>query len=203
MKNIKYNRISTVQQNLDRQTSNIEKGFEPYNDICSGTIPFDQRKCGRAIINEILKGEVAEVRVAAVDRLGRNVFDMQKTIQFFVDHKVQCHIGNLGMSLLKEDGTFNPMSKIVLDILSNLANLELTNIKERQAQGIAVAKAKKKYRGGQVGRRLSFDKMIERHSDIVALLLEGISNYKINKVTKKAHVTIKRMKEIMLKEGRI
>jgi DNA invertase Pin-like site-specific DNA recombinase len=46
------------------------------------------------------------------------------------------------MHLINPDGTINLISKMIIDLLSSVANLEIESIKERQNQGIKIAKAK-------------------------------------------------------------
>ena len=52
MKTVKYIRVSTSEQNIDRQQ---ERGVKEYVDKCSGTIPFATRPAATKLLNEITR----------------------------------------------------------------------------------------------------------------------------------------------------
>jgi DNA invertase Pin-like site-specific DNA recombinase len=73
----KYIRVSTKEQNRDRQTD-----FDglTYIDKCSGSIPFKERPEANKLLDN---KEITEVHVHSIDRLGRNTLDIMQTIQDF------------------------------------------------------------------------------------------------------------------------
>ena len=141
-----YTRVSTIKQNNARQMENIPKGMEIYKDEISGSTEFGTRKDGKRLLADIEAGKVTEVQVHSIDRLGRNTLDILQTIQNLTAKGVNVISTKEGLQTII-DGKENPLAKLMVGILSTLAEFELARIKERQAEGIAAAKAKDAYKG--------------------------------------------------------
>lgn len=186
----KYIRVSTTEQNTDRQLVN-KQDYLLYEDKISGLIPFQQRPAGKQLTNDILKGRINHVSITAIDRLGRNIVEIQHQLNWFISHRVQIFVENIQMNLLNNDGSTNLIAKMIIDLLGSVASLEIEAIKQRQKQGIAIAKAKCKYKGRKTGATMSLHKYLTRHKDVVALLHDGLSIHKTSKLTGKAFVTVK------------
>lgn len=193
IKKAKYIRVSSLEQNTERQI-NTENNVKLYQDKISGLIPFNERPAGKKLIRDIEKGEINYVIIHSVDRLGRNVIEMQKQLNWFIEKKVQIFAQNIKMELLNEDGTMNSIAKMIIDLLGSVASLEIESLKERQMQGIKIAKAKGTYKGRKQGAVMSHKDYMKRHKDVVSLLKDGLSLNKISKLTGKAFVTIKAVK---------
>ena len=141
-----YTRVSTIKQNNARQMENIPKGMEIYKDEISGSTEFGTRKDGKRLLADIEAGKVTEVQVHSIDRLGRNTLDILQTIQNLTAKGVNVVSTKEGLQTII-DGKENPLAKLMVGILSTLAEFELARIKERQAEGIAAAKSKGTYKG--------------------------------------------------------
>lgn len=151
---IHYKRVSTTGQNSARQDNSIVMGAIPYEDKISGSVAFKEREIVKAtLIEEVENGEVAELHVHSIDRLGRSTIDIMSTIQWLTDNGVNVISQKEGLRTLNDDGTENPMSKLLVGILGTLAEFELSRIKERQREGIDAAQRRGVYVGG-TGRRL-------------------------------------------------
>jgi len=89
-------------------------------------------------------GESDTLIVHSMDRLGRNMLDLLQTIKTLNDRGV-------AVQFIKEHLTFSdvdsPMSKLQLGILAAVAEFERSLIRERQREGIAIAKKKGVYKG--------------------------------------------------------
>ena len=101
------------------------------------------------MINNLVAGDVLVIK--SIDRLGRN-YDMIINEWRKITNELQVDIVVLDMPLLdtrdKEKGlTGKFISDIVLQILSYVAETERNNIKQRQAEGIRIAKEKGKHLG--------------------------------------------------------
>ena len=84
---------------------------------------------------------------------------------------------------------------MIIDLLSSVASLEIQAIKERQMQGIKIAKAKGNvYKGRKLGAVMKHEDYLKRHKDVTSLLKDGLSISKISKLTGKAYVTVKLVK---------
>ena len=141
-KHYKYIRVSTPEQNTARQ----KDGLIPIVDICSGSIPFEDRKGGEALMRKTQLGFVGSISVQSIDRLGRNTLDILTTIKWFTKQGVNIISQKEGLHTLLDDGTENPTSKLMIGILGTLAEFELSRIKERQLEGIAKAKDRGVYK---------------------------------------------------------
>lgn len=148
---IGYIRVSTIEQNEARQVESLKaEGVEKiYMDKQSGK-DFERPEYIR-MINELKEGDV--VILHSLDRLGRN-YDMIIEEWHRITKTIKAHIKVLDMSLLDTTAMDNELlsrflSDLVLQVLSFVAENERTNIRKRQAEGIAIAKAQGKYKGGK------------------------------------------------------
>lgn len=141
-----YIRVSSKEQNTDRQVIALEKaGIKPeciFQDKQSGK-DFE-RPNYRKLIRKLKKGDVLFVK--SIDRLGRNYEEIIEQWRMLTRDK-GVDIVVLDMPLLDtrkkgEDLTGIFISDIVLQILSYVAETERKNIRQRQAEGIAAAKAR-------------------------------------------------------------
>lgn len=160
-----YIRVSTREQNEDRQVLALQQMQIPaqnlYTDKQSGK-DF-ARPQYRKLVRRLKKDDLLYIK--SIDRLGRNYAEILE--QWRILTKEKCvDIVVLDMPLLDTRrgkdlmGTF--LSDIVLQILSFVAENERSNIRQRQAEGIAAAKA----RGVRFGRPEkplpeNFDALIE------------------------------------------
>ena len=144
----KYIRISTSDQNYERQLLN-EKEFDfVYIDICSGGVPFKDRKQASKLFKN---KKVTYIQIGEITRLGRNMSDILATIQHFTNEGVNILIENLGLTTLLPDGKPNETASLVINIMASIGQHERALLKERTAQGIAIAKANGEYKGRKRG----------------------------------------------------
>lgn len=138
-----YCRVSSVYQNTDRQTLD-EKGFDRvYIDKCSGK--DRNRPELEAMLSNLRPGD--EITCHSLDRLARNLFDLQSLVKEIIDK--DCSVMFVKENLRFEPGKDNAMSTLMLQILGSIAEFERALIKNRQAEGIAIAKARGKFKGGK------------------------------------------------------
>lgn len=140
---IGYARVSTINQNEDRQIQELIKyGVEEkriYIDKQSGK-DF-HRPSYMKMLKRLKKGDVLVVK--SIDRLGRNYREIQEEWRI-ITHKRNADIVVIDMPLLDTTrskdllGTF--IADLVLQLLSFVAENERMNIRQRQAEGIAAAK---------------------------------------------------------------
>ena len=146
-----YLRVSTLEQNTDRQKIDIPIDAKVYEDKCSGSIPFAERKSGATVMKLCENGEIDTLNVHSIDRLGRSTLDILNTIQKLTSLGVNVVSTKEGISTII-DGKENPIAKMIISVLATLSEFEKTRIKERQTEGIASAKLKGAYNshGGKV-----------------------------------------------------
>ena len=175
-----YIRTSTIEQNSERQKQNKDETCKIIEDKCSGAIPFFEREGGKKILELTEKGVVDEIIVHEIDRLGRNLLDILKTIAFFNTKKVNIEFKKQGLRTLNEDGTENDISKMVISILGVVAEMERKMIRERQLEGIAIAKANGVYKGRNKGTKESTLQFLEKAKNKKALKLLNEGQKQIN-----------------------
>lgn len=152
---IGYVRVSTREQNEDRQVIALREYGVPakniYTDRQSGK-DFERRNY-RLMLKRLKKGRVLVVK--SIDRLGRNYEEIIEQWRH-ITKEIGADIAVLDMPLLDTTnnkdflGTF--IADLVLQILSFVSQNERENIHQRQAEGIAAAKA----RGVHFGRETVF-----------------------------------------------
>lgn len=144
-KNYGYVRVSTKEQNLDRQLSAMrEAGVDTSNIYIDKESGKDfNRPNYKKMLRKLTKDSV--VFVKSIDRLGRNYKELIEEWRYITKVK-GADIVVLAMPLLDTRrnknllGTF--ISDMVLQLLSFMAEHERSNIRQRQAEGIAAAKKK-------------------------------------------------------------
>ena len=147
---IGYVRVSTVDQNEARQIKALEEvGIDKiFMDKQSGK-NFD-RPNYKAMMESLSEGDTLIIH--SIDRLGRNYEEIIEQWKIVTKEK-HVNINVLDMPLLNtennRDLTGTLISDIVLQLLSYVAQKERENIRERQREGIAIAKSQGKYKGGQ------------------------------------------------------
>lgn len=146
--NIGYARVSTVDQNEARQMEALrEDGVDRiYMDKKSGK-DFNRPEYQK-MISELHKGDVLVIH--SIDRLGRN-YEEIITEWRKITKEIEADIIVQDMPLLNtsqnKDLTGTLIADIVLQLLSYVAQRERENIRQRQKEGIAIAKARGKYKG--------------------------------------------------------
>jgi DNA invertase Pin-like site-specific DNA recombinase len=199
MKKARYNRISSPNQKLERQLVRNHPDELIFNDIISGSIAFEDRPKGKELIQCIEKGDIDFVSVAQVDRLGRNLYDVLTTLEFFNKNNVVLRVDNLGLESMV-DGKPNPVFKLILSVLANVAEMERTNLRERQLEGIAVAKAKGVYKGRVRGSTMNKSEFLSKYSNVVKEIKNHpeLSVRKLAKITGASIGTVQRVKSKMV-----
>ena len=194
---VKYSRVSTIEQNTDRQ----EK-FEGkiYRDKISGSTPFAERPQAKKLLSN---KEITEVHVHSIDRLGRNTLDIMQTIQNFTSIGINVVSDKEGLNTII-DGKENPIAKMMIGILGTLAEFELSRAKERQSEGIAERKGKGLYMGRQKGTAESIETFINKASTqaILKHLKQKESIKRTALLSKTSEGTVKKVKKL-IRDGQI
>lgn len=134
-----YVRVSTLDQNIERQFEGM-KLVKVFTDKASGK--DTKRPQLQAALDYLREGDTLVVH--SMDRLGRNMLDLLQTIKSLNDRGVAVQFVKERLTFSGEDA---PMSKLQLGILAAVAEFERSLIRERQREGIAIAKKKGVYKG--------------------------------------------------------
>lgn len=158
-----YARVSSVDQNLDRQTSALDKeGVQSlFTDKMSGK---DLHRPGfEALKDDVQAGD--KIVVVSMDRLSRSLNDLLTTVNHFTEKGVTIRFIKENIEITPDN--VSPISKLLLGIMGAVAEFERNLIRERQAEGIALAKQ----RGVYAGRKpVSPEKIAE----VTRLIEEGV-----------------------------
>lgn len=140
-KRIGYIRVSTLDQNPDRQLVDIEldKKFIEFASAKDTNRPQLQQ-----LLDYIREDD--ELFVHSIDRLARSVQDLHNLVDMLVKKGIVIHFVKQNLTFNGNDSHF---SKFQLAVLGGVAELERGIILERQREGIAEAKKKGKFKGGK------------------------------------------------------
>ncbi|MBI1191505.1 MAG: helix-turn-helix domain-containing protein [Tepidisphaera sp.] len=148
---IGYIRVSTLDQNAERQLEGVPLD-RVFTDAASGK--DTDRPQLISLLAYAREGDA--IVVHSMDRLARNVDDLRRLVQQQTRRGVR-------VQFIKENllftGEESPMANLMLTVLGAVAQFERDLIKERQREGIALAKQRGVYRGRQ--RKLSADRVAE------------------------------------------
>lgn len=174
MTKVKYIRVSTEEQNTGRQEVNAKEFSKIYIDKTSGSIQFMERKEAKKLLADIEAGNVTEIHIASIDRLGRNIIDILTMVEFFNQKAINLFVENIGMYSLV-DAKPNSSFKMIVSVLGNVAEMERNNMLERQRQGIELAKAKGTYKGRLYGSKMNESEVLTKYKVAARELKNGES----------------------------
>ncbi|MEM6892502.1 MAG: recombinase family protein [Bacteroidota bacterium] len=189
----KYIRVSTTEQKTNRQE---EKGVNQFIDKCSGSIPFKERPSAVRLLKAIDKGQINEVQVESIDRLGRNTLDILTTIKELTTKNIAVVSQKEGLSTII-NGKVNPVANLIISIMATLSEFELEQIRERQREGIERAKQRGAYSSNGGSNKLTPQQFLSKSKNALcakhlnngesvrrAAKLSGVSNATALKVKK-------------------
>lgn len=149
--NFAYMRVSTKEQNLDRQYEAL-KGYVTdekyiYSDKASGK---DVERDGfQNLLKAMRTGDTLFIK--SIDRLGRNKQQIKYYLELFKSEGIRVKIIDLPTTMQDvpegQDWVIDMINNIIIEVYTSMAEQERENIKQRQSEGIAVAKSKGKHLG--------------------------------------------------------
>lgn len=136
---IGYIRVSSLSQNPERQLESVQLD-KVFTDQASGKdVMRPQLEALRAFARE---GD--RVLIHSMDRLARNLDDLRHLVQEFTRKGVCVEFMQEGLTFTGED---SPMAQLLLSVMGAFAEFERALIRERQREGIALARQRGVYRG--------------------------------------------------------
>ena len=197
-----YKRISSIGQNLERQDVNDDKFDLSIEDKCSGTIPFDERPGGKKIMELMEKGLITSLHTISIDRLGRNLRGILNIIHLLNSKNICVHFEDQGLRTLDENGEENYVAKLTIATLGIVAEMEKNLQRERQLEGIRLAKLRpdSPYKGranGTVEDSLSFLSKV-KNAKALQLLKNGYKGSEVSKIVGLSPTTVCKIKKVGL-----
>jgi len=136
---IGYIRVSTLDQNPDRQLEGVQVS-KVFIDKASGK--DTQRPQLEALLSYVREGDTLVVH--SMDRLARNLDDLRRMVHHLTGRGVRIEFVKESMAFTGED---SPMANLLLSVMGAFAEFERALIRERQLEGISLAKLRGVYRG--------------------------------------------------------
>ena len=176
-----YARVSTTEQNLDRQIELFRSLGAKDRDIITDKQSGKSldRTGYNALKNAILRAGDTLV-IKSLDRLSRSKTDIKNELKYFKDNNIRLKVADLPTTMIdladEQSWVIDMINNILIEVLSSIAEQEYHTIHKRQSEGIAAAKAK--------GKHLGRPKLIKPENwDFV------ISEYRLSRITAKEAMT--------------
>ncbi|MEC3859485.1 recombinase family protein [Bacillus sp. WOD8 KX774193] len=152
--NFGYMRVSTKEQNLNRQYEALKNYVTDkdyiYSDKASGKDM--ERKGFQDMLKAMRKGDTLYIK--SIDRLGRNKELIKDYLEQFKKKGIRVKIIDIPTTMQdrpqEEEWVIDMINNIIIEVYTSMAEQERQNIKQRQAEGIAVAKKDGKHLGRPV-----------------------------------------------------
>jgi DNA invertase Pin-like site-specific DNA recombinase len=134
-----YSRVSSTDQNPERQLEGVALD-RVFTDKASAK--DTDRPQLKALLSFVREGDT--ILVHSMDRLARNLEDLRKLVQTQTVRGVRVEFVKEGLTFSGED---SPMAHLMLSVMGAFAKFERAILKERQREGIALARKRGAYRG--------------------------------------------------------
>ena len=145
-----FSRVSTLAQNYQRQTDelleyaakmgySVERIFE---EKISGAKKNKERKELMAMMSYIKSNQIKKVITWELSRMGRNAAQVLQVKEMLNEAKVNLYIKNYKLETLNPDGTVNPLSQFMVQILNSVNEMERQTIVQRLRSGYSATRRK-------------------------------------------------------------
>ena len=192
MAKIGYARVSSKEQNLDRQLQALESVSKVFSDKASGQ--STERPQLQAMLDYLREGDI--VIVTELDRLGRNNKDLTEIMNAIQQKGATLEVLNLpSMNGIEDENLRRLINNLVVELYKYQAESERKRIKERQAQGIELAKKKGRF----TGRKSTFQKddpLLQR-----AFNLYQSKEYTLKEIEHHTKIPVSTLKRYLTKYG--
>ena len=147
-----YARVSTKEQNLDRQIAAfVAMGAEEREIITDKESGKSLDRPGYHALKNVILRQGDTLVVKSLDRLSRSKTDIRNELQYFKDQGIRLKVIDLPTTMMDlpegQSWVFEMVNNILIEVMGTIAEQERLTIKQRQAEGIAAAKAKGKRLG--------------------------------------------------------
>ena len=176
MAKIGYARVSSADQNLERQLKQLNNVDKIFQEFVSGA--SRDRPQLIVMLDYIRDGDI--VVVTELERLGRNNKELTEVMDEIKSKGATLEVLNLPtLRGIEDDNLRRLLNNLILELYKYQAQAERERIKERQAQGIAIAKVQGKYKG----RKALFSDDDSRLQHAFGLFLSGKSDRDVAKLS--------------------
>ena len=188
MSKIGYARISSADQNLSRQLEQLKHVDKLFQEAISGA--SKDRPQLQAMLEYIREGDI--VVVTELERLGRNNKELTEVMNEIQTKGATLEVLNLPtLRGIEDDNLRRLLNNLILELYKYQAQAERERIKERQKQGIILAKAQGKYKG----RKALYTTDDERLQHAFELYQKGYTDKDVARLTGINERTFRRYRE--------
>lgn len=147
-----YARVSTKEQNLDRQILALQKfGIDDRDIIRDKASGKTLDREGYKLVRNHLLREGDSLVIMALDRLSRNKLHIKQELEYYKQRRIRLMILDMPTTLTEvpegQEWIIDMINNILIEVLSSIAEQERIRTLQRQAQGIEAAKQKGKHLG--------------------------------------------------------
>lgn len=190
--------VADLRAYADYANLEVVKVFEEH-------ISGGKKNCERPILEETIefckKEGINYLLVNALDRLGRNAFEVLATVKELVDNKINLYMQKEQLTLLDDDGKPQVFTPILICTLSTCAQLERESIQFRLNSG------REQYirNGGKLGRKKGSVKTREQkekeYKEVLQYLYKGYSIRVTAKLTNISLATVQKLKNEFIRDA--
>lgn len=201
-----FSRVSTLAQDYQRQTDelleyaskmgySVERIFE---EKISGAKKNEERNELMAMMSYIKSNQIEKVLTWELSRIGRNAVQVLQVVEMLNEAKVSLFIKNYNLETLNPDGTVNPLSQFMVQILNSVNEMERQTIVQRLQSGYKQHRALNKPVGRKPGVQIKTDEQfLQENKEVAKLLRQGYSVRKVMKLTDKSSGTVQKVKKLL------
>lgn len=193
-----YARVSTREQNLDRQIAAFKAmGAADRDIIVDKASGKDMNRDGYTALKTAMLRRGDTLVIKSLDRLSRNKADIKNELTYFLHNGIRLKVLDIPTTMMDfpegQEWVMDMVNNILIEVLSSIAQQERETIRTRQAEGIAAAKAKGKYLGRpMVETPENWDDVMRqwRNGEITAVRameLTGVKRSTFYKLAKQSH----------------
>ena len=147
-----YARVSSKEQNLDRQIDRLKQFVLPENILMDKASGRDLERSAYQALKGTLGLRAGDTLIiTSLDRLSRSKADIRRELQWFQDHGIRLKVLDLPTSLVEvpegQEWIVEMINHILIEVLASMAEQERLLIKKRQREGIEAAQKKGKHLG--------------------------------------------------------
>lgn len=147
-----YARVSSREQNLDRQTERLRQYVSPENILTDKASGKDlERPAYQALKGTLGLRAGDTLFITSLDRLSRSKADIHTELKWFQEHQIRLKVLDLPTSMVEvpkgQEWILEMINNILIEVLASMAEQERVLIRKRQKEGIEAAKRKGKHLG--------------------------------------------------------
>ncbi len=147
-----YARVSSREQNLDRQIKALlDAGIDERDIVTDKASGKSLEREGYQMLKTRMLRDGDTLLIKSLDRLSRNKLHIKQELEYFRAHKIRVMILDIPTTMVElpeeQAWVFEMINNILIEVLASIAEQERLTTRQRQAEGIAVAKEKGRHLG--------------------------------------------------------